>query len=917
MRILSFIIFLMLGVSSIFPQSPHGDKLKKDCSFCHESTNWKIIPKKIKFDHNTETSFKLTGQHAAVSCQSCHKSLIFSQVKSSCNSCHEDVHQNSLGPDCAKCHTPSTWIVSNIVQIHQNSRFPLIGVHLNLDCQSCHSGYSNLYFPPQSISCFSCHAKQYYATTSPNHAQANFSTNCGDCHSITSFDWGAQNIDHSFFPLVGGHNISNCFSCHKQGSNFKGLTTACYPCHTQNYMAAKNPDHVQAKFPTTCQDCHNIYSFNQANFDHSKTGFALTGAHASVTCQSCHKTGYTNTPADCYSCHSQDYANTTDPNHAAQNFPHDCTQCHSTTNWGDANFDHSTTGFALTGAHASVTCQSCHKTGYTNTSADCYSCHSQDYANTTDPNHAAQNFPHDCTQCHSTTSWGDANFDHSTTGFVLTGAHTSTTCQSCHTSGYTNTPMACFSCHQSNYQAATNPNHPAAGLPHTCQDCHNTTTFNQSTFNHTTTGFTLTGAHVSLACSSCHKGTVTGLTPDCYSCHSQDYANTPDPNHAAQNFSHDCTQCHSTTSWGDANFDHSTTGFALTGAHASVTCQSCHKTGYTNTSTDCYSCHSQDYANTTDPNHAVQNFPHDCTQCHSTTSWGDANFDHSTTGFALTGAHTTTTCQSCHTSGYTNTPTACFSCHKSNYQAATNPNHPAAGLPHTCQDCHNTTTFNQSTFNHTTTGFTLTGAHVSLACSSCHKGTVTGLTPDCYSCHSQDYANTTDPNHAAQNFPHDCTQCHSTTSWGDANFDHSTTGFALTGAHAAVTCQSCHASGYTNTPTACISCHQNDFNGTTNPAHKSAGFPTACEQCHTTTAWQPSTFNHDASYFPIYSGSHAGRWNLCADCHSTASNFSSFTCITCHEHSQANTDSHHSGVRNYVYSATSCYSCHPTGRAGD
>jgi hypothetical protein len=576
MRFLSFVIFLVIGSICIFPQSPHGKNLKIDCSYCHESTQWKIIPKNIKFNHNKETSFKLTGQHIEVDCRSCHKSLIFSEVKSECISCHKDVHQNTLGPDCERCHTTNTWIVSNIIQVHQNSRFPLVGVHLNVDCRSCHSSYDNLLFPPQSISCFSCHSKQYYATTSPNHAQSNFSTNCDDCHSMTSFTWGNTNFDHSFFPLVGGHNLTNCFSCHKQNAGFKGLTTDCYLCHNQQFLQAKNPDHVQAKFSTACQECHNIYSFTQATFNHSTTGFPLTGAHASTTCQSCHTNGYTNTSSDCYSCHSNDFAGTTDPNHVTQGFSHDCSQCHSTTNWGDANFDHSTTGFPLVGAHASTTCQSCHAAGYA-----------------------------------------------------------------------TPPPPACYSCHQSKYQGTTNPNHTAAGLPQTCQDCHNTTAWTPSTFNHTNTGFTLTGAHVSLDCSFCHKGTVTGLTTDCYSCHSNDYAGTTDPNHVAQGFPHDCSQCHSTTNWSGATFDHSTTGFPLTGAHASISCQSCHISGYTNPpSTNCYNCHTTDYNNTNNPPHQSAGYPTDCAQCHTTTAWSPSTFDH-TQYFPLTGSHNVS-CKSCH-----------------------------------------------------------------------------------------------------------------------------------------------------------------------------------------------------------------------------------------------------------------------------
>ena len=825
MRFLSFLIFFVIGTISIFPKSPHGKNLKIDCAFCHESTDWNTIPKHIKFDHNKETSFKLTGQHVDINCKSCHTSLIFSEVKTECISCHKDVHQNTLGPDCEKCHITNTWIVSNIVQVHQNSRFPLVGVHLNVDCRDCHSSYDNLLFPPQNISCFSCHSKQYYTATSPNHVQSNFSIHCEDCHSLTSFTWANTNFDHSFFPLVGGHNIADCFSCHAQHNNFKGLTTDCYSCHKQQYSQTKNPDHVQAKFSTACQDCHNIYSFTQAVFNHASTGFPLTGAHSSVSCQSCHTSGYVNTSNECYSCHNNDFTSTTDPNHAAQGFSHDCSQCHSTTSWGDANFDHSATGFSLTGAHASVTCQACHSAGYTNTSNDCYTCHSKDFAGTTNPNHAAQGFPHNCSQCHSTVNWSGATFDHSTTGFTLTGVHATTTCQSCHSAGYINTPS------------------------------------------------------------------------DCYSCHNKDFTSTSDPNHVTQGFSHDCSQCHSTISWGDANFDHNTTGFALTGAHVTTTCQSCHSAGYINTPSDCYSCHSKDFTSTTDPNHVTQGFSHDCSQCHSTTSWGDANFDHNTTGFALTGAHATATCQSCHASGYTTPPPInCYNCHQSKYQAAASPSHTAAGLPQTCQDCHNTTAWAQSTFNHLTAGFTLTGAHASLDCSSCHKGTVTGLTTDCYSCHTQDYSNTTNPRHSSQGFPHDCSQCHSTTNWSGATFDHSTTGFPLTGAHSNVTCQSCHTSGYTTAPpTSCYSCHTNDYNSTGNPPHQSAGYPTDCTQCHTTSAWSPSTFDH-TPYFPL-----TGRHDVsCGSCHQTISNFVIHSCNTsCHQNAHHQTED--------------CYNCHKTG----
>ncbi|MDP1993997.1 MAG: hypothetical protein Q8K40_01990, partial [Ignavibacteria bacterium] len=83
----------------------------------------------------------------------------------------------------------------------------------------------------------------------------------------------------------------------------------------------------------------------------------------------------------------------------------------------------------------------------------------------------------------------------------------------------------------------------------------------------------------------------------------------------------------------------------------------------------------------------------------------------------------------------------------------------------------------------------------------------------------------------------------------------------------------------------------------------------------TQSAWTPSTFNHDAKYFPIYSGEHNGEWNLCSDCHTSSSNYKAFSCINCHEHNnKAAVDEDHDGVKDYAYVSSECYRCHPKGK---
>jgi hypothetical protein len=682
MRYLSFIILIILFLSGniLFAQSSHGDDLKFDCSACHNSVTWEIKSGRNKFDHD-QTGFSLIEQHKLVNCKSCHTNLIFSQADPECNSCHTDIHQESVGLDCVSCHTSNSWIVEDIKRIHQERRFPLTGNHLLADCAQCHSRYIDLYFEPISIDCFSCHENDYNSASFPNHIAAGFSTDCEMCHSINSDGWAATSIIHDFFPLVGGHAIQNCFACHEQGADFTGLSRDCYTCHKQDFEATQDPSHVQNGFPTDCKQCHTIIGWSPATFDHSQTSFPLTGKHTSVSCSDCHTSGYSNTPSECYFCHQLDYESTTDPNHVANDFPTDCSQCHNTNGWEDAEFDHSQTGFSLTGKHMTISCIDCHSNGYTNTPSECYSCHQQDYESTTDPNHVTNSFPTDCSQCHSTDNWDNAEFDHSQTDFPLTGQHTTAACIDCHSNGYTNTPVDCYSCHSSNYNSTTDPDHQALGYPTTCEDCHSTSEWSGATFDHSQTGFPLTGQHATTACINCHSTGYINIPTDCYSCHQQDYESTTDPNHVTNSFPTDCSQCHSTDNWDNAEFDHNQTDFPLTGQHITTACIDCHSNGYMNTPIECYSCHATNYNSTTDPDHQVLGFPTTCDECHSTSDWSGATFDHSF--YNLSGNHSTMACTECHSEA--NFQPQCLSCHQNDFQEGHN-----QGDPTDCWNCHST-----------------------------------------------------------------------------------------------------------------------------------------------------------------------------------------------------------------------------------
>jgi hypothetical protein len=265
---------------------------------------------------------------------------------------------------------------------------------------------------------------------------------------------------------------------------------------------------------------------------------------------------------------------------------------------------------------------------------------------------------------------------------------------------------------------------------------------------------------------------------------------------------------------------------------------------------------------------------------------------------------------------YKGKPTACISCHQSDYTAALLPPHSSLAFSTVCTTCHTTVGWQPASYNHATTLFPLTGAHLAASCNDCHADKVYKTKPTtCVSCHQAKYTATTNPPHAAAGFATTCQTCHTTTVWTGATFNHSTSRFPLTGAHLTVPCASCHSDGvYHGKTMVCSGCHLTKYNATTNPAHAAAGFPTTCEGCHNTTTWLGATFNHDASFFPIYSGAHRGRWSVCADCHTSPTAYAVFTCITCHV--KTTMDSKHRGKSGYAYDSPHCYSCHPKGKAG-
>lgn len=387
-------------------------------------------------------------------------------------------------------------------------------------------------------------------------------------------------------------------------------------------------------------------------------------------------------------------------------------------------------------------CLSCHKTVQADVSAksgfhgkdpmaqvsECAACHAD---------HQGRN--------HSLVPLKPVIFNHDNTDYPLAGRHRTATCEGCHIAGkrFSEAPHDCLSCH-----AAHQPH--AGRLGERCASCHVVDGWAKvAAFNHEKTAFPLRGAHVSVACLSCHVSEVyKGVGTACNDCHAiQDV-------HATR-FGPACQDCHGVERWKGAKFDHAKkTRFALLGAHEKATCSACHGADTrAKISMACFDCHqAQDVHKAKLGNH--------CADCHGETAWRDkVRFDHGLTTYPLLGLHVAVACESCHDSqAFQGAPTNCAACH-----AGDDPH--IGRFTSRCESCHSANGWARVTFDHRqNTHFPLTGAHSKVGCYGCHaqKNVASAaLSTTCYACHRSQ-----DVHHGA--YGQDCARCHSTATFRTA-----------------------------------------------------------------------------------------------------------------------------------------------------
>jgi hypothetical protein len=165
-------------------------------------------------------------------------------------------------------------------------------------------------------------------------------------------------------------------------------------------------------------------------------------------------------------------------------------------------------------------------------------------------------------------------------------------------------------------------------------------------------------------------------------------------------------------------------------------------------------------------------FPADCKLCHVGFKWELTDrfeFDHlAKTGVPLNGAHAEAQCLRCHNDRgpvATFQAQGCSGCHGDPHQG---------DLGRRCDQCHQEETWQPvgQIEMHDRTRFPLTGAHTQVACHRCHPGARVGnfvpASDECVSCHAEDLANTTNPQHIPLGWVDNCDRCHLTTRWEQA-----------------------------------------------------------------------------------------------------------------------------------------------------
>lgn len=470
----------------------HAGALGETCERCHDTRAFSPAP---AFDHET-AAFPLTGKHADVTCDRCHRvpgraEVVLSSGRTArlyrplpygeCSSCHKDVHRGALGPACSDCHvTVSFRLVDRKRFDHSGTRYPLRGAHERLRCENCHHVERGWGRTPPFQSCSNCHRDVHRGEAT----LAGRTVDCESCHGLEAFRPSTFTVGmhaDSIYPLAGKHADAACSGCHASAApdpevRFRLPFDRCDGCHADAHagqLSAEVPraDHALSSAGGDCVNCHRVDGWRPSTFDatrHGELRLELEGRHARIDCAACHgpldprpaRSKWTLSSADagvrlrpldpaCATCH-------VDPHGGRSMFAGtagsaDCVRCHDAKTFRPSRVDadlHASLGYPLEGGHRAVPCSACHPalagapSGSTMLGAAVVPLElTRTHERCEDCHKKAHEGQFEqrleknsCASCHTVQHWRPASgFDHDRdSGFLLGAAHRKVSCGRCH-----------------------------------------------------------------------------------------------------------------------------------------------------------------------------------------------------------------------------------------------------------------------------------------------------------------------------------------------------------------------------------------------------------------------------------------------------------------------------------------------------
>jgi hypothetical protein len=338
--------------------------------------------------------------------------------------------------------------------------------------------------------CFRCHNGKHLSADGTS-----IRLHCNICHNVPETVNAGDRppaVPLAYVQEPASHLETNFIADHRFLASDE-----CASCHGEIEFGADDSSFCAN---SSCHGTAWPYVELDAAFPHP---IELEGKHAEVWCHDCHA-GVEKPSYECANCHQPP---------SEPHFGPVCEDCHTPEGWAEAELSPEMHPVPLEGAHATVTCAACHISDE-ELEYKCANCHEPP------PEHYGPN----CEECHTPTSFGEAQLPAGAHPIELVGAHATADCAGCHVEGQEVPEYVCSNCHEP----------PENHLPGECDVCH------------TPEGFVESASFlVDLSPEISHE--LEGRE-DCLMCHDPEGQIQPAPSNHVDYENEQCILCHESES---------------------------------------------------------------------------------------------------------------------------------------------------------------------------------------------------------------------------------------------------------------------------------------------------------------------------------------------------------------------------------